>query len=505
MASYRAIWAAPLVAIGAAVYLASVRPIALAVAGPLLCLWLAAPAITWWASRPLTRRVPRLTAEQTFYLRSVSRKTWAYFQRYAGPEHHYLPADNYQEHPVAVVAPRTSPTNMGLSLLANMSAYDLGYIPAGELIERSAKTIATMQSLERYRGHFFNWYDTQSLKPLPPLYVSSVDSGNLAGHLLIVRAGLLSLPDHPILNAQWLHGFQDTMRVLRDAATDDASGLFSSMQKLVGELPTTLAAAQAWMQQLAQCVRESDGAVPDGERPHGNDVLWWSGALLQQSESALEELALLAPWIALQRPAGLPDKLLHDRDIPTLRELASLERELVPELDRMCDAESAPETRAQLEALARAIATASRHAQDRMTSIARLAAEAGELAHIEYDFLYDEARHLLAVGYNVGERRRDTAYYDLLASEARFSVFVGIAQGKLPQDSWFALGRMLTAKDGEATLLSWSGSMFEYLMPLLVMPTYEHTFLDQTYRTAVARQIEYGRQRGVPWGISESG
>ena len=138
-------------------------------------------------------------------------------------------------------------------------------------------------------------------------------------------------------------------------------------------------------------------------------------------------------------------------------------------------------------------------------SLERLARRSSEFARPEYDFLFDKERHLLSIGYNVGERRRDASYYDLLASEARLCSFVAIAQGQLPQESWFALGRLLTSIDGEPVLLSWSGSMFEYLMPLLVMPTYEHTLLDQTYQTAVERQIEYGRERGVPWGISESG
>ena len=158
-----------------------------------------------------------------------------------------------------------------------------------------------------------------------------------------------------------------------------------------------------------------------------------------------------------------------------------------------------------MDELGQLVAQGSQRAQERLAAIDRLARQAGEFAHLEYDFLFDEARHLLAIGYNVGERRRDLSYYDLLASEARLGTFVAIAQGELPQESWFALGRLLTSSGGEPTLLSWSGSMFEYLMPLLVMPTYEGTLLDQTYWAAVARQIEYGRTRGVPWGISESG
>src|SRR5207342_119200 len=121
---------------------------------------------------------------QERFLRAMARKTWAFFDAHVGPEDNWLPPDNIQEQPVAIVAHRTSPTNMGLALLANLAAYDFGFVSAQRLVERTADTLGTMQGLERHRGHFFNWYDTKSLQPLPPHYVSSVDSGNLAGHLL---------------------------------------------------------------------------------------------------------------------------------------------------------------------------------------------------------------------------------------------------------------------------------------------------------------------------------
>ena len=192
-------------------------------------------------------------------------------------------------------------------------------------------------------------------------------------------------------------------------------------------------------------------------------------------------------------------------EIPTLRQLANLEVDLLPAIEDRLGLEVTPEERAWLDKLRRLITKASRRAGTRIAAIERLALQSGELARMEYDFLYDKARHLMAIGYNVSERRLDSSYYDLLASEARFPTFVAIAQGQLPQESWFALGRLLTTVGGEPLLLSWSGSMFEYLMPLLVMPTYENTLLDQTCKVAVERQIEYGKKRGVPWGISESG
>ena len=192
-------------------------------------------------------------------------------------------------------------------------------------------------------------------------------------------------------------------------------------------------------------------------------------------------------------------------EIPTLRELAKLDTRLLPVIGHWLSADDPPEKIEWADKLRRSITEASNRANERIASIERLALQSGELAHIEYGFLYDKERHLQAVGYNVDERRRDSSYYDLLASEARFCSFVAIAQGQLPQESWFALGRLFTTTGGDPVLLSWSGSMFEYLMPLLVMPTYENTLLDQTYKSAVKRQIEYGRQRGIPWGISESG
>ncbi|MEO8441658.1 MAG: glucoamylase family protein, partial [Betaproteobacteria bacterium] len=270
--------------------------------------------------------------------------------------------------------------------------------------------------------------------------------------------------------------------------------------------PATLAAAEIWLTRLAAsgatlCAGLDEAAA--GAPP--NDAQWWAQALMRQCRSALDEINLLAPWLALPPPAPRLRAALESLANPTLRELAvdhaprlsALEAALVPAVT--------PAERAWLDALGRHLAAAGERARERLAAIEQLAQQAAELATMRYDFLYDRARHLLAIGYNVGERRRDASYYDLLASEARLTTFVAIAQGELPQESWFALGRLLTTGGGEPTLLSWSGSMFEYLMPLLIMPTYENTLLDRTYQAAVDRQINYGTQRGVAWGISECG
>ena len=511
--SCRTMWIGPFVAATAAITLAAFRPAALAVAGPILGLWLASPAIAWWLSRPLTRRREGLTPDQTLFLRKLSRKTWAFFETFVGPEDHWLPPDNYQEHPVAVVAHRTSPTNMGLALLANLSAYDFGTISAGQLVERTDKALHTMGALERHRGHFFNWYDTRSLEPLPPLYISSVDSGNLAGHLMTLRPGLLGLADQKILGTRLFESLSDTLEILAEVAAAAPEGyapaplarLRQELESAIRSQPTTLAASRGCLDPLATSAAAMVAGVEALNADPENQVTWWAHAFARQCREALNELTLLAPWTELLSSQNGFGHVPGLDEIPTLRELAALEAKLVPVIaDRLSSSPTSAES-AWLGELQRLTTAASQHARTRIEAIEGLALQCETLARMEYDFLLDETSHLLAIGYNVGERRRDPSCYDLLASEARLSNFVAIAQGQVPQESWFSLGRLLTTAGGEPILLSWSGSMFEYLMPLLVMPTYEHTLLDQTYRATVARQIEYGRRRGVPWGISECG
>ncbi len=469
----RTMWIAPFIVIAVVFYLVFSRPVALAAAWPVLGLWFASPVIAWWISRPLTPRGARLMADQIIFLRKLSRKTWAFFETFVGPEDHWLPPDNYQEYRVAAVAHRTSPTNMGLALLANLSAYDFGYISAGQLIERTENALRTMESMERHRGHFYNWYDTQSLKPLLPTYISTVDSGNLAAHLLTLRPGLLALTDQKVLSSRLFDGLTDTVMILLDAAAATApegssnvrlAQLRKDLEPVYNTPPTTLAAARQCLDKLAASATEvavSLEAPNADQASQDNEAAWWARAFAGQCWAALDDLMLLDS-----------STLSSIDNIPTLRELAVL---------------------------------GDQRASERIADIERLAQQLSELSRMDYDFLFDPTRRLLAIGYNVAERRRDASFYDLLASEARLCSFVTIAQGQLPQESWFALGRLLTAAGGEPILLSWSGSMFEYLMPLLVMPTYEHTLLDQTYKAAVDRQIEYGKQRGVPWGMSESG
>ncbi len=380
VAFYRTMWIAPVLATAAVIYLTLSEPVALAVAVPILGLWFASPAIAWWISRPLARRAARLTADQTIFLRKLSRKTWAFFETFVGPEDHWLPPDNYQEHPVAVVAHRTSPTNMGLALLANLSAYDFGYISAGQLIERTANALHTMETLERHRGHFYNWYDTQSLKPLLPTYISTVDSGNLAGHLLTLRPGLLALPDQKILGSRFFDGLSDTLRVLVDAAGEAAPAQLVQFQKHLESVydsrPTTLTAARLCLDRLATTAEEVlAGLKADPE----SQATWWARALARQCRDALDELMFLAPWTLLSASPNRLSEFPDIDEIPTLRELARLDAECLPAIEHRLRSEVTHEESEWVDGLQRLIAKASQRARERIAAVEGLALQSSQL------------------------------------------------------------------------------------------------------------------------------
>jgi cellobiose phosphorylase len=483
------------------------HPAALPVAAPILLLWAASPALAWWLSRPRGRPVARLTSAQTRFLRSLARRTWTYFETCVGAEDNWLPPDNLQEHPPTGIAHRTSPTNMGLALLANLAAHDFGYLTTGQLVVRTADALGSMEALERFRGHFYNWYDTRTRAPLAPRYVSTVDSGNLAGHLLTLRPGLAALCDAPVLNRRWLEGLDDTFHALVDVIDGAVPAVVTDFARMLAE-PADGAAAtltQGWsrIERLAAAAASIDAHFAGAPAGPDDRSRSWAQALASQCTQCRDELLFLAPWLALPatQTAGR-DVPGHGR-IPTLRALAACATPGSPNVEHG----EAPESvdPAARDALHDLVQQGAARAAARIAAIDDLASRAAAMATLDYAFLYDPVQRQLVIGYNVGDLRHDASYYDLLASEARLCNFVAIAQGALPQESWFALGRPLTRVGGEPMLLSWSGSMFEYLMPLLVMPSYENTLLDQSCAVAVERQREYGKLRGVPWGMSESG
>ena len=455
---YSMMWASPAIAVFSGVAIGIVQPGELPWVIPILALWFAAPWIAWSISRPIESASPDLTAAQFAALGRLARKTWYFFETFVNAQENWLPPDNFQEIPSPRIASRTSPTNIGLALLANLAARDFGYLTTGGLIERTRNTLTTMHAMERNRGHFYNWYDTRTLQPLLPVYISSVDSGNLAGHLLTLAAGLREIADEPVCSTNIFAGLRDTLGVLRELGSTK-----NTLVELDAELSVNPITPAATVDSLKRAVTLANRIAASFEEGEGGQKEW-SLRLKQDCEQHLEELELFAlstTW-------------------PTLREVAN-----AAETNGSC----------QIQETARL----------RVVELEVLAAQADGMAAMDFAFLYDFTRDLFTTGFNVTEHRSDSGYYDLLASEARLCSYVAIALGQIPQEHWFSMGRLLVATHTEPTLVSWSGSMFEYLMPLLVMPNYDNSLLDHSCRMSVQLQIDYGKARGVPWGISESG
>jgi cellobiose phosphorylase len=500
---FAAMWIAPAIGLAGGALVARCQPQALVPSLPFLVLWLCAPGIAWWISLPIKAEPLDLTGVQVAFLRRTARRTWHYFETLVTAEQNGLPPDNFQEIPNPTVATRTSPTNMGLALLANLGARDLGYLAVGPLIRRTESALAAMGRLERYRGHFYNWYDTRTLVPLLPLYVSSVDSGNLAGHLLTHASGLTELCDERIYSPELFAGLRDTLGVLREFA--GASPALDRLDADLAGAPGTLGGAWILLGAAAPKAAQIEAALAGGP----DEALEWGRALRKNCEDHREDLLLVAPWLSLAEP---PRRWAERLDsVPTLREVSQWDRSLVPLIEseraEILGEPSQPR-KAELDwlgGLSVAIGLAIAGARQRLSVLEDLAQRSSDLAEMDFTFLSVPERKLLSIGFNVTEGRRDSGVYDLLASEARFGCYVAIALGQISQDHWFSLGRLLVPSPGGPILVSWSGSMFEYLMPLLVMPNYDSTLLEHTCRAAVQVQISYGRLHRVPWGISESG
>jgi cellobiose phosphorylase len=440
--------ASPIVAAIAAALVIALNEEAIAAAAPFVILWAIAPAVAYWLSLPVGARARPLGDRQRTMLRHTACKTWRYFDTFVNESDNWLPPDNYQEEGEGPrVARRTSPTNIAMGLLSTLAAHDLGYISRRTLIARVDRMLTTIEGLERHEGHLLNWYDTATLAPLHPRYVSTVDSGNLAGSLIALAHGLTDLVNAPQTRRQRLDGLSDTADLLARASATSADA---------AEVRQTVTRVNDLARAIANEARQ---AADDDREPR-----------LEQAEQALAEaLASLS--------ATVPPDDARDIDYwgwSTLNRLADLRDEPSTEADA-------------LHALARR---------------AQAFAEA-----MRFGFLYDRRRRIFAIGYRLadaeGPGRLDGSFYDMLASEARLASFVAIAKGDVPQHHWFHLGRLVTSVHGRATLISWGGTQFEYLMPMLLMRSFAGTLLDQSCRASVLRQIEYGRSRNVPWGVSE--
>jgi cyclic beta-1,2-glucan synthetase len=501
--TYITMWFPVLLAVGVFEWLQYKQSDGMGISIPFLIAWMLVPAVAWKISLTDKTKTVNLNAGQELFLNKLARKTWAFFETFVVAGDNWLPPDNYQESPVERIAHRTSPTNIGLSLLANLTAFDFGYIPMQVLLVRVSNTMQTLQKMERYSSHFYNWYDTQSLLPLPPNYISTVDSGNMAAHLIILKQGLLMLADSPVISDQLYKGLQVTLEILQDKM-GSKKGTELLEQQLSSAMDKNSGSVQDLYVDLQKLLKAAETLT--GLFNEDSEAAWWADAFANQIREAFNDVYESFPWLTILH---FPDrfKMLEEsvtRFLP-LHKLASLEVSLLPQVHIFDEEELNPEEKSWLEIFRKQLIETSHRAKERLLSIQSLSRLCEEFADLQYDFLYDKSQRLLSIGYNVTDHRRDSGFYDLLASESRLTIFLGIAQGKLQQDTWFALGRQLTNPGTSPVLVSWSGSMFEYLMPTLVMPSFDNTLLDQTNKSVIQKQIEYGKKRNVPWGVSESG
>ena len=527
-------------ALGAFAIIAVASPHAMPVALPFLLLWAASPVVARTISLPPPPPTAKiLSSEDALALRSISRRTWRFFETFVTAADHWLPPDNFQEDPNPVVAHRTSPTNMGLSLLTVLSAHDLGWIGTWETVERLEAALATLRQLEQFRGHFYNWYSTSTLQPLDPKYVSSVDSGNMAGELIALANGCRELTRGSLGGGKMRAGVDDAIRLLREslAAVPDEPRSGTVTRKQIADAVDALAAcvemepvsATAWSRLFGEIAERVDTLADMAEAfaqgrgdAASSEMRTWAEAARACLESHARDARTFLPWTRLKsshvlemarRPAEqAPEWTALQPLFPAAPALAdaperfdAAREELARLRDHLSGDPSADaEILERIDSLTGALQSASIEAAGLVRRLAAIADTAESMADaMDFTFLYDRTRKLLSIGYRVAEGMLDEACYDLLASEARLASFVAIAKGDLPVEHWFHLTRALTPVGRGSALVSWSGSMFEYLMPDLLMKSPEGSLLSQTYELVVHRQIEYGEERGVPWGISE--
>jgi cyclic beta-1,2-glucan synthetase len=525
---YRRMWSGVAlgVGIGAAALLAGRSPSLMA---PFVVLWAAAPWIAWRASLPpRAAEAEALSESDRRILQLTARRTFRFFETFVGPEDNHLPPDNFQEDPRPVVAHRTSPTNIGLSLLSTVAARDFGWIGTLEMVERLEAAFAAIGRLEKYRGHLYNWYGTKRLEPLEPRYVSTVDSGNFVGHLIALEHACRERLAAPVLDPRALLGIADALALAREALAAAPPGPRGStvtqrelettlrdVEQLLWPAPET---AGEWGERLA-ALRERAEVLADltEARAHENsdeahrELYAWSKATLASIASHERDFGATLGWMRSpgigSRESGIEDAASA---IPSLTSIPDLCESSLSNLGRPGGGgapgdDSSPRPPSERSALRESIRRSTEAAASlarRLATLSRTAA--GLVRDTDFRFLYDEERKLFSIGYRVSDGRHDPGYYDLLASEARLASFIAIARGDAPPSHWFHLARPLTPVGKGSALISWSGSMFEYLMPDLVLNVPTGSLLEQTERLVVARQIDYGEERNAPWGVSES-
>ena len=496
----------PFIACGLAVaiYTFAPRRTTILVAAPIVVMWCLVTMITAWLNKPPREQNKRLSANDRAFLHSHGLYIWRYFYEFGGEGHNYLIPDNIQEKDHEE-APRVSPTNIGLLLNARQAACELGFLTAPEFVDLTRKSLSTIGRLEKLRGHLYNWYDTTTCTPLEANpFVSTVDSGNFVASLYTLHAGALALLAKPLLSRQLFSGVRLHWEMMQ------SQGKLASPLARMGPPGQSAAIADwiAWLPQASAAFEAADAAshVYSGSQPAD---MWWYSETRRRVKTLFALVRDYLPWMM---PEYKPLRDVPELGINAKSEALSLEgaAQFAEELERKLTpaAEtarslSAPPLSAQLCALLPAVTTRLRECAAGLSEIAQLSEQLAE--NTEFGFLVDRGRLVLSIGYDVRARKVHQACYDMLASEARIATFLAIARGELPNQSWFKLSRDYTLAFGSHVILSWTGTMFEYLMPSLWMRSYPLTLIARNLAAAVEVQRAYARTQGIPWGISESG
>lgn len=480
-------------------------------------LWLLAPLAAYWISKPYEKRQSRLTESDLIMLRRIARKTWRYFEDFAVESENYLPPDNFQEDPPRGVAHRTSPTNIGLMLISILSACDMGYIGVVDMSSRFDKILTTLEKLEKWRGHFYNWYNTITLDMLRPLYVSTVDSGNLVGYMMVAREGFVEYRHKQVPQYSMVLGLKDTLTlVCEETGMNVDRRVWQLLEELVSDKSMDLKKWETVLKELGIWSKSINIAAKSdkNDKNDKNHKSNWSLKLDEMIEQFLQELYTFYPTLlhsdmfnAIEEPdACQKNELLCPG---SMEELIIRYQKVIRFLNEILDAKGHDIDSKKRESLDKLIAQY-KSACEKIESYKNKYTEligrlSGLIDATEFSPLFDHKRQLFSIGYNVEDGHPGKSYYDLLASEARQASYIAIARSEVDRKHWIRLGRKLTVAEGGKGLVSWTGTMFEYLMPLLIMRNYENTIFDETYSFVIRSQKKYGKQHRIPWGISESG
>ena len=490
----------PALALGTGLLVWFGRPRAFAAALPILLLWATSKAVSNWLNEPPHAARGVTSEEDRAFVRRAALHTWRYFLDYSTAEHHWLIPDNVQEDPPAVAA-RVSPTNLGLLLNARQVACEFGYVTIPEFAVLTSRTLETIAALSKYRGHLFNWYDTRTLKSLPPEFVSSVDSGNLMASLWTLRQGCLEAIRRPLLKASLAEGIVDHLLALNEDG-QLPNGRFRTHRKSLR--------SKDWLAALLNFpIADLESNEPAGKIKNSADASWHAGQARIRLAQVREMVDRYQPWLAPEFEALRSDaslKIGFESSKLALHQLSNFCDELAARIESAIkNADASGERANLLLRLKEKVAQARSSIGGLVTSLRELTDKSGQLAdEMDFDFLLDPRRLLLSIGFDMVARKRQAACYDLLASEARIALFTAIAKEDVPQESWFLMGRTHTREKGTPVLVSWTGTMFEYLMPSLWMRTSSDSLIDRSRAAAVRLQREYGAEKKIPWGISES-